>query len=250
MLGRLLEFSVGARPLPDAIDAYAALGLYSVPVGDTAPGAYAAVATEDVAIGLHDAEPDGITPTFVRPELKEHVRALRRYGVEFEFLELAEDEFHRAGFLDPGGCLVRLVEARTFPPPEARRGAVPICGEFVELSVCADALTESVAFWTALGLKEVDTASDVPHGSARMQGHGLTLGLHETGRFGCALTFRADNLMARVEYLRAKGFDVRRGSPLTRSDAGSATLLAPGGVRFFIVDAEILARPLRAEPPG
>jgi catechol 2,3-dioxygenase-like lactoylglutathione lyase family enzyme len=242
MLGRFLEFSVCARPLPDAIDAYAALGLHSVPVSDIAPGAYAAVASDDIVLGLYDAELDGITPTFVRRDLKSHVRALRRRGVEFEFLGLADDEFHRAAFLDPAGCKVHLIEARTFPPPSARRGTVPICGEFVELSVGVDSLSESVGFWSALGLTEIET-SQTPHESARLRGHGLTLGVHETARFGSALTFRADNLIGRVEYLRAKGFDIRRGSPLTQGDAESATLRAPGDVLFFIVDAGALDRP-------
>ncbi|MBN1239502.1 MAG: hypothetical protein JXB36_13445 [Gammaproteobacteria bacterium] len=249
MLGTLLEFSICASPLPEALEAYASLGLSHVPASDIAPGAYAVMSGDGLAIGLYEPgadeasgrEPAAITPVFVRPELKDHVRALRRRGVEFEFLELADDEFHRAGFRDPAGCMFHLIEARTFPPVEARTSTVAVCGRLVELSLAARALDEPLRFWTALGLEEAG-APPTPHASVRLHGCGLTIGLHETTRFASALTFRADNLGARVEYLRAKGFDVRNGSPLTSGHL-SATLFAPGGVQFFIVDADAFDPP-------
>src|SRR5690606_8443891 len=97
---------------------------------------------------------------------------------------------------------------------------------------------EVTAFWMRLGFSGAEGMT-APHESLRFSGHGLILGLHETSRFGTALTFAADNIAARVEYLRAKGFDVRGGSPLTRYDGESATLLAPGAVQFFIVDPSL-----------
>lgn len=237
MLGRLLEFSVATRPLPETLAAFGALGFADVPVGDIAGGAYAVVGIGGLALGLHDAELDGITPTFVRPDLKDHVRALRRCGVDFDFLELADDQFHRAGFRDPSGCMVHLIEARTFAPVDRGRNAVPICGEFVELSVAVPSLEEPMSFWTRLGLESA-AAADAPHASARLEGNGLSLGLHETARFRSALTFRADNLPGRIEFLRAKGCDARWGSPLTAVDAQSVTVRGPGGISIFIVDAQ------------
>lgn len=235
LLGQLLEFSMPARPLADALESYVALGFASLPVGDIVPSPYAAVADGGVALGLHDAELDELMPTFVRPDLKTHVRVLRRCGVEFEHLDVAEERFNRATFRDPSGLPVALIEARTFSHGEPNPNVVPICGRFAELSVATHSLDDSVAFWTSLGLS-VAAGGDDPFPHRRLQGQGLRLGLYETARFTPALTFHADNVEGRVEFLRAKGFTVRRGSPLDAGGA-SATLIAPGGIAFFLLPA-------------
>lgn len=247
MLGRFLEFSVSAEPLAAAVEAYASLGFRSVPVGDIVPGAYAVVSDGAVFIGLHDVELDGLTTVFVRPGLKEHVRALRRCGVEFESLALADDEFHQARFRDPGGMLISLVEARTFSARAVTGDTVSPCGEFVELSIATHSIRESRAFWSALGFEEDERGRRDDHlesgardielsEPSRLSAHGLTIGLHETSRFRTALTFSASNLRGRVEYLRAKGFKLRDGTPLTDDRGTSATLLAPGNVEIYLVD--------------
>src|SRR5690606_18372356 len=96
-------------------------------------------------------------------------------------------------------------------------------------------LDESTSFWTALGFS-VAAEGDSPHPSRRLEGHGLALGFHETGRCRAAFTFAAPQLDARLEYLRAKGFAPRPSSPLTAGDARSATLVVPGGVPFFLYE--------------
>ena len=234
-LGQLLEFSVSARSLADAVEAYAALGMREVSLADFVPGARAVVSDGRLCIGLHDAELDGPAPTFVRPGLKEHVRALEAAGIELELVELADDQFHRAGFRDPNGVLILMIEARTFPPVDMNAHSVPACGTFAELSVATQSLEESTRFWTSLGFSPVGETDD-PHRWRRLEGHGLVVGLHETGRFRIALTFHAPQLDARIEYLRAKGFELRRESPLTGGRMASATLFPPGDVRFYLIE--------------
>src|SRR5690606_15306230 len=140
---------------------------------------------------------------------------------------LADDRFHRATFRDPNDLCATLIEARTFPPVFSSSGLVSVCGRFVELSVATHALDASISFWTALGFS-VGAEGESPHPWRRLEGHGLSLGLHETGRFRFALTFSAPQLEARVEYLRAKGFEPRATSPLTAGTVRSATLVVPG----------------------
>lgn len=236
-LGQLLEFAVSASPLAMAVEAYGALGMWDVPVADFVPGARAVVSDGRLCIGLQDDELDGPVPTFVRPGLKEHVRALDAAGVELELVELADDQFHRAGFRDPNGILILMVEARTFPPVEPSPQSVPACGTFAELSVATQSLDASTRFWTSLGFSPIGETDD-PHPWRRLEGHGLVVGLHETGRFRAALTFHAPQLDARIEYLRAKGFELRRESPLTGGRAASATLFPPGDVRFYLIDSD------------
>jgi catechol 2,3-dioxygenase-like lactoylglutathione lyase family enzyme len=235
MLGHLLEISIGASPLTESLLRFEALGFASVPVGDIAEGAYAVVSDGRLTLGLYDDDTDLPAPTFVRPELAAHVRGLRRAGVEFERLALAADEFHRAEFLVPSGCAVRLVEARTFsPPPPTAQRTVAACGEFLELSLMTPALEACLAFWQRLGFETVET-TEGPR-SVRLRGCGLTLGLHEAPRPGAALIFLAEQLDARRAYLEAKGFTVRRGRPLGAA-RDSLVLSLPGGVEAYLQDA-------------
>lgn len=234
MLGHLLEISLGGSPLAQTLAGYEALGFSSVPVGDIAEGAYAVVSDGALALGLYEEELDGPVPTFVRPNLAAHLRALRRAGAEFERTALADDVFHRAEFVDPAGRVVRLVEARTFsPPPPSASRAVPACGEFLELSFLTPALDRSFELWHRLGFETV-AAGDSPR-FFRLRGFGLTLGLHEAPRTGAALTFAAGQLDARRGYLEAKGFTVRRGASIG-DGRDSLVLRLPGGVDAYLLD--------------
>lgn len=236
-LGHLLEISIPVAEPAVALATFRSLGLREVPVPDFAPGPLAVVTDGRLALGLYAAESDldGPTPTFVRPNLRAHARAMEAAGIELLEAELADDTFHRAAFGDPNDLRAVLLEARTFAPVEPEPGLVPACGRFVELSVATRSLDESTSFWTALGFSVV-AEHDSPHPSRRLEGHGLALGFHETGRFRTALTFAAPQLDARLEYLRAKGFEPRPSSPLTAGDVRSATLVAPGGIPFFLLE--------------
>ncbi len=235
MLGRFLEFSVGAPPTAATLADYAALGLVDTRAPEVPGGAYAVLSDGHVRVGLHDAEVEGPAPTFVRPDLKDHVRPLRRAGVEFESLDLAPEAFHRAAFRDPDGLLVLLVEARGAPMPPEAAGLVAVCGDLLELSVAAASLERAAAFWQRLGLA-AEARGGSPHPYVRLAGHGLTLGLHETMRFRAALTFRARDLTARAAYLEAKGARLRRPAPVGGPD--SAALRLPGGLEVFLIEAD------------
>jgi hypothetical protein len=239
MLGQLLEISIGASPLAESLAGYEALGFSSVPVGDIAAGPYAVVSDGRLSLGLYEDGIDEPMPSFVRPELAAHVRALRRLGVDFERLALAADEFHRAEFLDPIGQRVRLLEARTFsPPPSSVRRTVAACGAFLELSLMTPALDECCRYWQRLGFETLaapDAPPEAPRRSVQLRGCGLTLGLHEASRTGAALTFTAAQLDARRAYLEAKGFTVRRGTPLGWA-CDSLALRLPGGIEAYLLD--------------
>ncbi len=234
MLGRFLEYSVAAQPLAASYEFYRALGFKSLPVSDTLPEPYLVCFDGTIAVGLHDREQAGPQLTFVRPGIRDYVRPLRRLGVELTQSHLRDNEFNWVSFSDPAGQEVVLIEARTFPPGEWDAHNVAAGGEFFELSVPANDLGESTRFWQALGFSPV-ASSDAPHGWQRLTGHGLTLGLHET-RCRAGLSFRCDDLQARVEYLRAKGLAARDGTPLADRDQSSATLIAPEGTQLYLFE--------------
>jgi hypothetical protein len=235
VLGQLLEFAVHAPPSTATLESFESLGFQTLPVAD-APGApYAAFWDGTIVLGLHDAAIERPVPTFVRPDLKDHLRGLRHVGVEFEFTELADDEFHRAGFLDPNDRLVVLVEARTFPPVPRARSRVCACGEFVEWSIATHSLEESEAFWAALGLRRA-AAGETPHRWVRLAGHGLVVGFHEIAAIPDGLTYRAADLDARLAYLQAKKIAVTRGARLAAPGAKAATLVLPGKTPLYLFD--------------
>ena len=235
MLGQFLEFSFAARPLAEAYDFYRSLGFTSIEVGDQLRDPYVALFDGDVAIGLHDRDQPGPVLTFVRPRLRDYVRALRRVRVDVEQAHLADDEFNHVGFSDPNGQAVTLLEARTFAPGEWNRQNVSACGRFLEYSLSTHSLEESRAFWEPLGLSPVADGQS-PHDWVRLAGHGLVLGIHQA-RFRSGLCFRSDQVEARLEYLRAKGVSVRPGGPHSERIRETAMLSAPGGDAIYLVES-------------
>jgi catechol 2,3-dioxygenase-like lactoylglutathione lyase family enzyme len=236
MLGQFLEVSVAARPLSAAFEFYRALGFQALPVGDALREPYVALFDGHVAIGLHEHDYTTAAPvlTFVRPRLREYVRAIRKLGIELEESRLADDEFNRIAFSDPNGQPLELLEARTFPPGEWNARNVSACGEFLEYSLATDSIERSRAFWEAVGLAVV-AAADSPHAWLRLAGRGLVLGLHEAS-FRAGLSFRSPELAARVEYLEAKGLRVTPGGPLAQQPQRAATLRAPDGLAIYLVE--------------
>jgi catechol 2,3-dioxygenase-like lactoylglutathione lyase family enzyme len=234
MLGQFLEYSVAARPLAPSFEFYETLGFASIPVGDTLPHPYLVSFDGTVAVGLHDRAQAGPRLTFVRPRLRDYVRPLRRLGIEVTEAHLRDSEFNSIGFSDPGGQEAELIEARTFPPGDRDLHNVAICGEFFEVTVPATDLDASSRFWRALGLSAV-ASGEAPHRWQRLAGNGLTLGLHE---IHCApgLSFRCEDLQARLEYLHAKGFHARSGTPLADRAQPSATLAGPEGTRLYLFE--------------
>jgi hypothetical protein len=235
MLGQFLEYSVAARPLAPSFEFYRALGFASIPVGDTLPDPYLVCYDGLVAVGLHDRQQAYSRLTFVRPNLRDYARALRRLDLEIDYQRLADNEFHSLGFTDPSGQEVALIEARTYPPGDWDPHNVAACGTFFELTLPAQALDVSTRFWQALGFSPL-AAGEEPHRWQRLVGHGVTIGLHETH---CApgLSFRCSDVAARSEYLRAKGAAVRGGNPLAERAQPSATLTAPEGTFLYLFES-------------
>lgn len=234
MLGQFLEYSVAARPLATSFEFFESLGFASIPVSDTLPDPYLVCFDGAIAVGLHDRAQGGPRLTFVRPGLRDYVRPLRRLGLDLTHEHLRDNEFNSIGFNEPGGQEVVLIEARTFPPGDWDAHNVAICGEFFEVTLPATDLDESSRFWLKLGLT-ADASGEAPHRWQRLSGRGLTLGLHETH---CVpgLSFRCDDLQARLEYLRAKRLPARTGTPIADRAQASATLVGPEGSHLYLFE--------------
>jgi len=237
VLGKFLEFGFAAHSIGEAFEFYRSLGFQSVAVGDILDHPYAVISDGAICIGLHERELEDSSLTFVRPDLRNYLRALRRQRVELGFSRLADDQFNEIGFRDPDAQLVTLMEAQTFSPGSWEDHAHSACGEFIEYSRATRSRAESEAFWQKLGFTTVGEGEE-PHPWVRLTGYGLTLGFHEAAAFPPGLTFRAADLAARSEYLKAKGHDVRNGAPIEKSRTGSATLMAPDQTALYLLEID------------
>jgi hypothetical protein len=237
MLGQFLEFSFTARPIAASYEFYLSLGFRSIAVGDLLSEPAAAFYDGAIAIGLHDGDSQSPILTFVRPQLRDYVRGIRRLGVEVGHVHLADDEFHQVDFVDPSNQSVRLLEARTFPPGDWDRRNVSACGEFLEYSIPTESIDVSRAFWEGFGFVPV-ASGESPHAWLRLTGRGLTLGLHEA-RFHPGLSFRAKHVAARFDYLKAKNVTLKAGSPLAEHAQPSATVLAPEGTALYLLEGSV-----------
>jgi catechol 2,3-dioxygenase-like lactoylglutathione lyase family enzyme len=235
MLGQFLELSLSAEPLAPAFEFYCSLGFQPVTVGDQLRDPYVALFDGGIAIGLHSRPQAGPLLTFVRPQLRDYVRALRRAGIALEHAALADDEFNHVVLADPSGQGIALLEARTFTPGEWNRHNVRPCGEFLEYSVPTHSLDGSRVFWETLGFALV-AHGEAPHPWLRLAGRGLVVGLHQAG-FRPGPTFQSELLGARLEYLRAQGIDAKPGSPVADRARESATLSAPEGSSMYLLEA-------------
>ena len=236
MLGRFLELSIAAQPLTELFEFYRSLGFGELVTGDIVAHPYAVVHDDEICIGLHDRNSDEPRLTFIRPDLKNYLHALRRHHVDIESAKLADDEFNEIQFRDPCGQLIVLFEAQTFSPGAWQDHDSSVCGRFLEYSLMTTSRSSAASFWQPLGFSEVGTG-ETPHPWLRLTGHGLTIGFHETTHFAPGLSFLTTNLDARLEYLQAKGIDARRVAATAQNPSASATVLPPGGTPLYLIDA-------------
>ena len=231
MLGTFLEFSTSVPSVLQEAQFYRSLGFDDLPTADFVAVPYAALWDGTAFVGLYERAPDVPTLTFVRQELAMHSRALRRRGLEFEEIALGDEEFNRAIARDPTGQVVALLEARTFSPATWDSSRMSACGRFIEFSLPTPSVRASVEFWSALGF-EVVGESETPHRSVRLEGIGLTVGFHET-RLAPGLSYASTDFVARTDYLRARGLELKRGAA-TGLGTRAVTLTSPAGLKMYL----------------
>lgn len=236
MIGDLLEYAIDADSIATVMEFYRSLGFREARVGDIVNEPYSALCAGGTCIGLRRTGFAGPVPTFVRPDLKDYLRGLRKQKISLEFARLDDDQFHRAGFQDPNGQRIELFEARTYAPlADEGDTAISVAGEFLEFSLPTHVLEESLEFWEKLGITRVgEGASPAPW--ARIRGHGLTMGLYTGTRFAPGLCFECTNLGARAAFLDAMGFNVRRGAPFGEMHRDSLTLEAPDKQLIYMLE--------------
>jgi hypothetical protein len=224
MLGRFLELSVWSRDITASVAFWAGLGFEHGLVGDTWQHRYAVLSDGRLVLGLHEYEFDSPALTWVHPGLAETLPEFTALGIRFDFAKTGLDEFNEAGFRDPAGQVVALLEARTWSPVFERIRPGTLLGHFREYRYAARDPAATVAFWERLGLV-ADAGEDGPRAVAS----GMTIA-PRTDAAGPELVFEHDDPPAASAALAAHGYRVEPG------EAGELTLRAPDGLAVRMVN--------------
>ncbi len=234
MLGRFLEVGIATQDIRASVEFYERLGFTQARTGDVWTHPYGVLTDGRVCLGLHQTRLDSPALTFVRPGIAGHLGALERAGIELTTAEVGGELFNQVGFHDPAGQAVRLLEARTFSPPDRSALETSRCGEFGWLSLPAADFDAVRGFWERLGLLCAGEDTQ-PFDRMSLAGGGLELAWHRPG-FSAQplLTFHAADMPARIARLRELGVGPLRPPPRGLDPEANAVLAAPEGSALLL----------------
>jgi hypothetical protein len=236
MLGRFLEVSVHAPNALQSMQFYERLGFTAAAAGDTWSHPYGVVTDGRVSIGLHQYEFDSPSLTFVKPDLWRHLEALEKLGIEFDFRKLGDHVFNEAGFRDPNGLMVTLLEARTFSPA-ADDCAESWCGYFAELGIPTQDAEASTRFWERLGFVGME-AEGARFRRVSLTSDFIDLGLYEARDIPQPmLTFVDPQMPDRIERIVQLGMTPAR-LPKGLDKNKNAMFIAPEGTPLLLMTGE------------
>jgi hypothetical protein len=152
MIGRFHELSLRSGDIGGAWQRWLALGFAAGEAADVWRHPYGVVACEGLAIGLHAAAEEPLCVSFVRSGVAELERDLSNRLIGVERAQLGVDVFNMLELREPGGVLLRVLEARSFSPP-AETPPETALGRFRALSLPCTDFAEARAFWERLELE-------------------------------------------------------------------------------------------------
>ena len=231
MLGRFLEISIHCPAVRESLEFYQRLGLELAVTNDIWRHQYAVVTDGKVALGLHAYDFPSPSLTWIHPGLATYLPSLADAGIEFEFLKTGEDEFHEAGFRDPDGQMVTILEARTFSPPTTAR-ITPVTGFFREYRFPVRRTAGSAAFWEPLGFVAMHTADG--DGALVLASDGIDLCVFEGRSEPPVVVYASPDLADTAAELMTRGV-VGRPAEDPLGGAEALELTAPEGTRLLIV---------------
>jgi hypothetical protein len=233
MLGRFLELSLPAPRILESWQFYQRLGFTAAIVGETWPHRYSVVTDGRLVIGLHDE--GGVTApllSYVLPDLARQLQSIEALGIEFDRRQIGDDTFNEAVFTTPDGQQIRLLEARTFSPPE--HSPPTRLGWFEEYAVPVSDLGEARGYWERLGFVTAAEGDDPwPHLS--LTSDTLDVGLYLTQELPRpTLVFSTEDGVALRERLVEIGVEPESRLPRSLDPETHLMVVAPEGTRLLI----------------
>jgi hypothetical protein len=233
MLGRFLEVSLPAPRILDSWQFYQRLGFTTAIVGETWAHRYSVVTDGRIAIGLHDEDAVRAPQlSYVLPELARQLKAIEELGIEFDRRQLADDAFNEAVFTSPDGQQLRLLEARTFSPPD--HPPLSRLGWFEEFALPVGNLEEARAYWERLGFVTA-AEGDEPWPHLSLTSDTLDIGLYLTKELPQpTLVFSAEDGVELRERLVEAGIEPEARLPRSLDPDTHLMVVAPEGTRLLI----------------
>lgn len=238
MLGRFLEIGLHTPDIRESLEFYETLGFVQATVGETWSHPYAVVTDGRLFLGLHGAPLHSPALTFVLPQLRRSIERLRGLDIEFEEEHLGDDVFNQASFSDPDRQTVKVLEARTFSPPQLDGPVATTCGYFVELGIPNRNAESARTFWERLGFVAMEEEL-LPFQRTPLTSDHLDLALYRTRALRHpVLTFEDSDMRERLARLRERGFKLSDEMPDSLDDATNAVLIAPEGTRLLLMQSQ------------
>jgi catechol 2,3-dioxygenase-like lactoylglutathione lyase family enzyme len=235
VLGRFLEYAIATPDIRASLEFYDRLGFWQAEVGEAWAHPYAVVTDGRLCLGLHETALPGPSLTFVKPDLLKHLNTLEKLGLDFEFRRLGNDVFNELGWLDPGGHLVRLVEARTYSPSKRAPTVTSLCGYFLEIALPAPRLEAAKQFWEQFGFVAIEEpTAPLPHLACTSDS--IDIGLYDPAHLlSPALVFAADDVGGTLARLAAVGIEPSGPIPAPLRRLPAAVLQAPEGTQIVLL---------------
>lgn len=237
MFGRFLEISVYAPEILQSIAFYEALGFQQVKTNETWSYPYAVLTDGRLFLGLHQQPGKSPALCFVHADLARHAHELRQLGIVFDREHLGSDSFNELGFHDPDGQHIRLLEARTFSPPDLSAAFSSSCGYFVEYGMPVREFAVTRRYWEQLGFIAMDEQTE-PFNRLALTSDHLNLGLHRSRSLRQPLlVFEDEEMRERLTHLKERGIELYDEMPDSLAEHSNAVLIAPEGTRLLLMQA-------------
>lgn len=233
---RFLEISVHTPEILESIAFYEALGFQQAATNETWSYPYAVVTDGRLFVGLHQhPSMQGKAPAlcFVQADLARHAAELRKLGIVFDREHLGSDSFNELSFRDPNGQHIRLLEARTFSPPDIDSAYSSSCGYFAEYGMPVKEFDATRSFWELLGFIAMDETTQ-PFNRVALTSDRLNVGLHRSRAIRQPLlVFEDVDMRERLAHLKEQGIVLSDEMPdsLDRSRSPSAPATSPRSTR-------------------
>jgi len=137
-------------------------------------------------------------------------------------------------FIDPNNQQLALIQQNHSPVPEPRKSH-SLMGQFGEISIHTNNLTESIEWYRKLGFRA--KTFDKPHPWAILTDGNMIIGLHQSSDFTrTTLTYFSKDSAQRIEKLKSMGFKFTQEQKNAQGKVANALLTAPDGQTFFIFE--------------
>lgn len=237
MPGRFLEISVYTAEILESIAFYESLGFQQAATNETWSHPYAVMTDGRLFLGLHQQATQSPTLCFIQAELARHATRLRQLGIVFDQEHLSSDSFNELSFHDPNGQHIKLLEARTFSPPDLDAAFSSSCGYFVEYGMPVREFDTARVFWEQLGFIAMDEETQ-PFNRISLTSDHLNLGLHRSRAIRQPLlVFEDPNMSERLAHFKERGIELSDEMPDALDEHSNTVLIAPEGTRLLLMQA-------------